>query len=198
MNEHDPVLRKTSGPNLSQIEAGIRLVLEGLGEDVTRPGLIDTPARVARAAAEFLQPGFVSVEELFEKQFDVACSDIVVVRDIPFASLCEHHLLPFFGTAHIAYLPQESGAVCGLSKLARALDACAARLQIQERLTSEVADVVMRGTHAQGVYVCLEAQHMCMSLRGAHKPGAVTRTQVALGCFTASDKKQDVMRLIFG
>lgn len=190
--------KSAHAPNLAQIEEGITLVLKGLGEDVTRPGLVDTPSRVARACAEFLQPGFVSVEELFEKQFDVSCSDIVLVKDIPFSSLCEHHLLPFFGTAQIAYLPNSNGTVCGLSKLARALDACAARLQIQERLTRETAHVVMEGTHAQGVYVCLDAQHMCMSLRGAHKPGAITRTQFACGCFDDPAKKQGVMRLIFG
>lgn len=183
---------------LNKIQDGVRLILEGLGEDTARSGLLDTPARVARALHEFMQPTRLSNQTIFEKSFNAQCNDIVVVKNIAFSSLCEHHLLPFYGVAHIAYLPSADGHVCGLSKLARIVDKYAHRLQIQEGLTQQIAEAIMDGTHAQGVYVCMDATHTCMSLRGVCKRESTTRTQSTLGVFTNMDKKQEVMRLLFG
>lgn len=188
----------TTPYNFDQIEEGVRLILQGMGEDITRPGLRDTPNRVARALHECTAGGDVRVDDLFEKRFDSSYQDIVCVRDIEFTSVCEHHLLPFWGVAHVAYVPAQHGYVCGLSKLARLVDAYARRLQMQERLCEQVADALMRGIDAQGVYVYMDAVHACMSLRGVRMRKAHTTTQVARGILLQAEKKQEVQRLLLG
>ncbi len=181
-----------------RIEEGVRLILEGVGEDLTREGIVDTPKRVARAMGECLAGMRQDASELFEVSFDAACHDIVVVRDIPFFSLCEHHLLPFFGSAHVAYIPGESGRVCGISKLARTVDVYAKRLQLQERLCSQVADAVDEALHPLGVLVVMEAEHLCMTMRGVRKPGAVTTTSAVRGGFARNAAtRAEAMKLIF-
>lgn len=167
----------------NKIEQGVRLILEGMGEDPSREGLLDTPARVARACAEVVGGQGKDAAELFSVTFEADHHDIVVVRDIPFYSMCEHHLLPFYGVAHVAYLPGEGGRVCGISKLARTVDLFARRLQLQERLTSQVAQAVMDNLAPQGVLVKMSAEHMCMTMRGVSKPGAQTVTLATRGVF---------------
>lgn len=166
-----------------KIAAGVRLILEGIGEDPTREGLRETPARVARAFAEVCGGLGQDPAAQMSATFDAQYHDIVCVRDIEFHSLCEHHLLPFFGVAHVAYLPGEDGRVCGLSKLARVVDVAARRPQLQERLTSQIADAIERALNPAGILVVVEAEHLCMTMRGVHKPGARTLTSVARGVF---------------
>ena len=167
----------------AKIEEGVRLILEGVGEDPAREGLLDTPARVARMYEEV----FAGLEEdprrHFATPFDEGHQEMVLERNIPFFSMCEHHLVPFFGHAHIVYIPGTDGRICGLSKLARLLDAFAKRPQVQERLTSQVADTLMEELKPQGVLVVLEAEHLCMSMRGVRKPGTVTTTSAVRGIF---------------
>lgn len=167
----------------AKIEEGVRLILEGVGEDPTREGLLETPARVARMYEEV----FAGLEEdprrHFQTTFDEGHQEMVLERGIPFFSMCEHHLVPFFGHAHIAYIPGADGRICGLSKLARLLDAFAKRPQVQERLTSQVADTLVEELKPQGVLVVLEAEHLCMSMRGVRKPGTVTTTSAVRGIF---------------
>lgn len=182
----------------AKIEQGVRLMLEGMGEDPNREGLLDTPSRVARAMEEVCGGLGVDVSELFSVTFDAGCHDVVVVRDIPFYSLCEHHLLPFFGKAHIAYVPGPDGRVCGISKLARAVDVFARRPQLQERLCAQVADAVAEHLSPEGVVVVMEAEHLCMTMRGVRKPGAMTTTSAVRGGFAASpDARAEALRLIF-
>jgi GTP cyclohydrolase I len=158
------------------VEDATRALLVALGEDPDREGLRETPQRVARAWVEFLQ-----VDDVVTTSFSETCDEMVVVRDIAFHSFCEHHLLPFTGRAHIAYIP--NGEVVGISKLARILDQYARALQIQERLTAQVADAIQEATGALGVAVIIEAEHTCMTLRGVRKPGAVTVTSALRGVF---------------
>ncbi len=174
-----------------KIEQGVRLILEGAGEDVGREGLLDTPARVARAWEEVCGGMAKDPAELFEVSFAAEHRDVVLVRDIPFYSLCEHHLLPFYGVAHVAYLPGENGRVCGLSKLARCVEVYARRLQLQERLTAQVADAIVAGLAPQGVFVQLEAEHMCMAMRGVCKPGSKTVTCCARGLYETDPAARD-------
>lgn len=180
------------------IEEGVHLILEGIGEDTSREGLKDTPRRVAQALEECLAGMDQDSAELFQVSFDADCHDIVVVRDIPFFSLCEHHLLPFFGSAHVAYIPGENGKVCGISKLARTVDVYARRLQLQERLCAQVADAVNEALHPLGVLVVMEAEHLCMTMRGVKKPGAVTTTSTVRGGFaTNPTTRAEAMKLLF-
>ncbi len=160
----------------------MRLILEGIGEDLEREGLLETPSRVARAWAELCWAVGRSPAEELDKFFEAESDDMVVLRDIPFASICEHHLLPFIGRAHVAYIP-ENGRVTGLSKLARAVVVAARRPQLQERLTAEVADALMQALRPQGVLVCVEAEHLCMTMRGVSKPGAKCVTSAVRGSF---------------
>ena len=181
-----------------KIERGVRLMLAGMGEDPDREGLRETPARVARALEESCAGLCQDPALLFEKSFDVGCHEMVIVRDIPFYSLCEHHLLPFFGVAHVAYLPGEDGRVCGISKLARVVDVFAKRPQVQEQLTRQVADAVMEGVGASGVLVVMEAEHLCMTMRGVRKPGSKTTTSAIRGAFERHDAtRAEAMSLIF-
>ncbi len=181
-----------------RIEEGVRLILEGVGEDPSREGIRETPRRVARALEECLAGMTQDPTGLFKVSFDADCHDIVVVRDIPFFSLCEHHLLPFFGSAHVAYIPGETGRVCGISKLARTVDVFARRLQLQERLCAQVADAVNEALHPLGVLVVMEAEHLCMTMRGVKKPGSVTTTSAVRGAFAKkSATRAEAMKLIF-
>lgn len=164
-----------------KIQQATRLLLEAIGEDPQREGLLDTPARVARMYEEICGGMQQDAAEHLSTTFEASEAGMVVERDIPFYSLCEHHLLPFFGRAHIAYLP--SGRVAGLSKLARTVEVFARRLQLQERLSAQVADALMEHLGAKGVIVMMEAEHMCMSMRGVCKPGTQTVTLVKRGAF---------------
>jgi GTP cyclohydrolase I len=182
-----------------KIEQGVRLILEGVGEDPTREGLLDTPRRVARMYEEVFSGIGQSPNELFEKSFGENHTEMVLVKDIPFYSICEHHLVPFFGTAHVAYIPGKEGRICGLSKLARLVDLFARRPQVQERLTSQVADTLVEQLSPQGVIVVMEAEHLCMSMRGVRKPGSKTTTSAVRGAFKTSQKtREEALSLIFG
>lgn len=164
-----------------RIEAAVREILDSVGEDANRDGLIDTPGRVARAYTELLSGYSEDPAAHLDKQFEVDHDEMVIVRNIPFSSLCEHHMLPFVGRAHVAYLPGPGGKVCGLSKLARVVEGYARRLQVQERLTAQVADALIGRLEAAGALVVIEAEHLCMSMRGVEKPGAMTTTSAVRG-----------------
>ncbi len=169
--------------DLKKIEEGVRLILEGIGEDPDREGLQKTPARVARMYEECCAGLYEDPAVHFETTFDEHHEELVIVHDIPFYSLCEHHLAPFFGKAHVAYIPASDGRICGISKLARLVDVFARRPQVQERLTSQVADTLVKELHPQGVLVVMEAEHLCMSMRGVKKAGAKTTTSATRGVF---------------
>jgi GTP cyclohydrolase I len=166
----------------ARIEAAFREILLAVGEDPDRDGLVDTPARVARMYEEVL--GGISLEpDDLLKTFDADHDEMVMVRDIDVVSLCEHHALPFTGKAHVAYIPGKDGRITGLSKLARLVDLYARRLQVQERLTVQIADALERELDPRGVLVVIEAEHMCMSMRGVRKPGSTTVTSAVRGLF---------------
>ena len=167
--------------DLEKASAAVRASLAAIGEDPGRDGLLETPGRVARSYAELLSGYAEDPGAHLERQFEVDHDEMVIVRNIAFSSMCEHHLLPFIGAAHIAYIPGEHGRVCGLSKLARVVDGYSRRLQVQERLTVEIADAIMQRLDASGVLVVMEAEHMCMSIRGAMKPGSSTTTSAVRG-----------------
>lgn len=167
--------------NQDKIKQAVQLFLEGIGEDVNREGLIETPDRVARMCEEVFGGMEEDAGEHLKKRFSVENSQMVVEKDITFYSSCEHHLLPFFGKAHIAYIP--NGEVVGLSKLARTVEVFARRPQIQEQLTAQIADAIMEHLNPKGVMVMLEAEHMCMSMRGVKKPGTQTVTCAKRGVF---------------
>lgn len=182
----------------AKIEEGVRLILSGIGEDLDREGLRQTPKRVACAFEEVCGGPDKKVDELFEVTFDADCHDIVIVKDIPFYSLCEHHLLPFFGAAHIAYIPGPDGRVCGISKLGRVVDAYAHRPQLQERLCNDVAKAIVRNLNPLGVLVVMEAEHLCMTMRGVKKPGAKTTTSSVHGAFQANPTtRAEALSLIY-
>ena len=172
-----------------KIEQAVRLLLEGIGEDITREGLIDTPDRIARMCEEIYGGLGHEADQHLLKQFPVENNEIVLEKDITFYSMCEHHLMPFYGKAHVAYIPD--GKVVGLSKLARTVDVYARRLQIQERMTAQIADDIMKYLAPQGVMVMLEAEHMCMTMRGIKKPGSQTVTMVTRGVFAENKELQD-------
>ncbi len=171
----------TAHIDTARIEAAVREILAAVGDDPDRDGLLDTPGRVARAYGEILAGYGEDPRDHLDRQFEVDHDELVIVRDIAFSSLCEHHMLPFMGRAHIAYIPNASGKVCGLSKLARVVDGYAKRLQVQERLTVQVADAIMDRLEADGVLVVMEAEHLCMTVRGVAKPGASTTTSAVRG-----------------
>lgn len=181
--------------NIEKTEKAIRDLLIAIGEDPDRPGLIETPKRCAKMYEELLSGMDHDAEEHLSKQFDVPHSEFLLEKDIPFYSLCEHHLLPFFGKAHIAYLPKDR--VVGLSKLARTVEVYARRLQLQEQMTSQIADDIMTYLDARGVMVVIEAEHLCMTMRGVKKPGAKTLTIACRGEFeTDPELKQTCLSLI--
>lgn len=171
-----------------KIEEAVKLLLEGIGENVDREGLVETPARIARMYGELYKGMDENPVQHLSKTFAADSSGIVVEKDITFYSICEHHLLPFFGKVHIAYLPD--GRVVGLSKLARTVEVYARRLQIQEQMTAQIAEAVMEYLKPQGVMVMAEAEHMCMTMRGVAKPGSRTTTLAARGCFQDNPQLQ--------
>ncbi len=166
-----------------KIEQAVRMIFEAIGEDPDRPGIVDTPARVARGYDELFAGLLVDPADVLSVTFDESHDEIVMMRDIPFHSTCEHHLVPFVGRAHVAYLPGEHGQVTGLSKLARLVDVCAKRPGLQERLTTMIADALERALDPRGVMVVIEARHFCMEMRGIRKPGAETVTSTVRGQF---------------
>ena len=172
-----------------KIKPATLLLLEGIGEDPQREGLLETPARVARMYEEICGGMQEDAAEHLSTTFTVDDGGMVVERDIRFYSLCEHHLLPFFGTAHVAYIPD--GEVTGLSKLARTVEVYARRPQLQERLTAQVADAIMDNLHAKGAIVMMQAEHMCMSMRGVRKPGSQTVTLAKRGLFEEDGRLAD-------
>lgn len=183
--------------DLGRIEAAVHEILEAIGEDVDRDGLRETPARVARMYAEVCSGIHEDPDVHLVRTFDVEHDEMVMVRDIPLYSLCEHHLLPFIGRAHVAYIPQKGGMVTGLSKLVRLVDGYSKRPQVQERLTSQVASAIQRTLDPQGTLVVIEAEHLCMSMRGVAKPGSVTVTSAVHGVFRAEvSTRLEAMRYI--
>ncbi|MGW0802183.1 GTP cyclohydrolase I FolE [Nonomuraea sp. NPDC002799] len=180
-----------------RIEKAVREILYAIGEDPDRDGLLDTPSRVARAMAEQFSGLGQTPEDVLNKVFDVDHDEMVLIRDIEVYSTCEHHLVPFHGVAHVGYIPNERGQVTGLSKLARLVDVFARRPQVQERMTSQIADALMRVLEPRGVIVVVEAEHLCMTMRGVRKPGAKTVTSAVRGDFRTSDKtRSEAMALI--
>lgn len=169
--------------DVSRAEAAVRELLIAIGENPDRAGLKETPARVARAFWESTAGLRADPTAVLETQFNEGHQELVLVRDIPVYSTCEHHLLPFFGHAHVGYIPNRDGVVTGLSKLARLVDLCAKRPQIQERLTTQVADALVDKLHASSVIVVIECEHLCMAMRGIRKPGAITTTSAVRGDF---------------
>ncbi|MBU8907236.1 GTP cyclohydrolase I FolE [Desertibacillus haloalkaliphilus] len=166
-----------------KIEQAVRMILEAIGEDPDREGLLDTPKRVAKMYGEVFQGLNQDPKEHFATIFGEDHEELVLVKDIPFYSMCEHHLVPFFGKAHVGYIPR-GGKVTGLSKLARAVEAVAKRPQLQERITSTVADSLVETLDPHGVIVVVEAEHMCMTMRGVKKPGSSTVTSAVRGVFS--------------
>ena len=183
----------------ARIEKAVREILLAIGEDPERDGLTDTPARVARAYAEQFAGLRQHPEDVLTKVFDAGHDEIVLVRDIELYSTCEHHLVPFFGVAHIGYIPNEKGQITGLSKLARLVDLYARRPQVQERMTSQIANALETVLEPRGVIVVIEAEHLCMSMRGVRKPGAKTVTSAVRGSFLESDStRAEAMSLLVG
>ncbi len=177
-------------------EAAVRELLFAIGEDPDREGLKETPARVARAYAELTAGMHQRAEEVLTTTFDLGHDEMVLVRDIELWSMCEHHLVPFTGVAHVGYIPSESGKITGLSKLARVVDVYAKRPQVQERLTTQVADSVMEILDARGVIVVIEAEHLCMTMRGVRKAGARTITSAVRGLMHNAATRAEAMTLI--
>ncbi|HKQ03318.1 MAG TPA: GTP cyclohydrolase I FolE [Actinomycetes bacterium] len=180
-----------------KVERGVRLILEGIGEDLDRDGLRDTPSRVARMYEEITSGLREDPTQALQSVFEAGHDEMVMVRDIPMASVCEHHLLPFIGKAHVAYIPNEKGQITGLSKLARLVDGLARQPQVQERLTTQIADAMVERLEPRGSLVVIEAEHLCMSMRGVRKPGAVTVTSAVRGSFRDSmSTRMEAMNLL--
>jgi GTP cyclohydrolase I len=181
----------------ARIERAVREILLAIGEDPDRDGLADTPARVARAYAEQFSGLAQSPEDVLATVFDADHDELILVRDIEIYSTCEHHLVPFFGFAHVGYIPNEKGQITGLSKLARLVDVYARRPQVQERMTSQIADALMTVLEPRGALVVIEAEHLCMSMRGVRKPGAKTVTSAVRGSIRDSDRtRAEAMSLL--
>jgi GTP cyclohydrolase I len=174
-----------------KIEQGVRLILEGIGEDLNRPGIIDTPGRVARMYAEIFKGLQPPTEDLLRPIEGESHEEMVLLKDIPFYSVCEHHLLPFIGKAHIAYIP--AGKIVGLSEIPRALEYLAGRPQVQERLTAQLADLIMERLKPKGCMVVINADHLCMSMRGIKKPGTRTVTSAVRGIFRSKQSTREEM-----
>ena len=179
-------------------EAAVRELLAAVGEDPTRDGLLDTPARVARAYAEMFAGLRQSADEVLSTTFDLGHDEMVLVQDIEVYSTCEHHLVPFHGVAHVGYIPGIDGRITGLSKLARLVDVYAKRPQVQERLTTQVADALVRILEPRGVIVVIQCEHLCMSMRGIRKPGARTTTSAVRGQLRDPATRAEAMSLIVG
>ncbi|MDP9116883.1 MAG: GTP cyclohydrolase I FolE [Actinomycetota bacterium] len=185
--------------DLPRVEAAVRELLIGVGENPDRDGLKATPARVARAYAEVFAGLFVDPEDVLQTTFDENHEELVLVKDIALYSTCEHHLVPWHGTAAVGYIPGPEGRITGLSKLARLVDLYARRPQVQERLTGQVADAVMRRLEPQGVIVVIQAEHLCMAMRGVRKPGSLTMTSAVRGIFKEDHRtRAEALSLILG
>lgn len=181
--------------NREKIEKAVAMIIEAVGEDGTREGLVETPKRIAKMYEEIFSGIGQTAEEHLSKSFEIVEENMVIEKDIYFHSMCEHHFLPFFGKVHIAYLP--NGRVAGLSKLARTVEVYARKPQIQERFCAEISDALMKYLNARGALVVMEAEHMCMSMRGVKKPGAKTVTASAKGEFeTNLELKNEAYRLM--
>lgn len=181
-----------------KIQRGVRLILEGVGENPDRPGLLETPRRVADAYEEIFSGIGVDPASVMQTAHAERYDEIVLVKDIPFSSICEHHLLPFIGKAHVAYLPH-GDRITGLSKLARVVDVLSKRPQVQERLTNEIADTIMAALKPLGVMVVISAEHLCMTMRGIKKPGSIAVTSVVRGAFRDKPAtRAEAMALIEG
>ncbi|MGJ9404388.1 GTP cyclohydrolase I FolE [Arthrobacter sp. KK5.5] len=181
-----------------RIARAVREILEAIGEDPDRDGLKETPARVAKAYAEFFSGLHMDPADLLATTFDIEHDELVLVKDIPFYSTCEHHLVPFHGTAHIGYIPGRDGKVTGLSKLARLVELYARRPQVQERLTTQIVEALMSHLEPRGAIVVVECEHLCMSMRGVRKPGAKTVTSAVRGQLREPATRAEAMGLILG
>lgn len=184
--------------DFERAEAAVRELLIAVGENPDRDGLRETPARVARAYAETFAGLRMSPEEVLSTTFPIEHDEMILVRDIEVYSTCEHHLVPFHGVAHVAYIPAKDGRVTGLSKIARLVEVFARRPQVQERLTTQVADALVDHLHAQGVMVVVEAEHLCMSMRGVRKPGSRTITSAVRGQLRDAATRAEAMALLLG
>ncbi|MFD1506416.1 GTP cyclohydrolase I FolE [Georgenia yuyongxinii] len=190
---------QAGGPfDLDGVRRAVRDLLVAVGEDPDRDGLVGTPDRVARAYAEMFAGLSEDPADHLEAVFDIGHEEMVIVRDIPLYSMCEHHLLPFHGVAHVGYIPAADGRVTGLSKLARLVEGYARRPQVQERLTSQVADALVSRLAPRGVLVVVEAEHLCMSMRGVRKPGARTLTSAVRGRMRNTATRAEAMSLLLG
>jgi GTP cyclohydrolase I len=198
MSDGRPAVTNGRAPvDQARIEAAVREILLAIGEDPGRDGLLDTPGRVARMYAEIFAGLRESPDHHLKVTFDASHDEMVMVRDIDLVSTCEHHLVPFIGKAHVAYIPSEDGRITGLSKIARLVDAYAKRPQVQERLTTQIADEIERTLQPRGVMVVIEAEHLCMSMRGVRKPGHSTVTSAVRGLFRDSvATREEAMRFL--
>jgi GTP cyclohydrolase I len=195
LEDDDGVERRTV--DRPRIERAVREILAAIGEDPDRDGLLNTPARVARMYEEICAGLHEDAADHLQVTFEAGHDEMVMVRDIDLFSLCEHHLVPFYGRAHVAYIPSEDGRITGLSKLARLVDSYAKRLQVQERLTTGIADTLEQTLQPRGVLVVVEAEHLCMSMRGIRKPGASTVTSAVRGLFrTSAATRAEAMRFL--
>lgn len=182
--------------DLKKIEKGVRLILEGIGEDPKRPGIRETPKRVAKMYEEIFVGLETDTEELLKTIEGESHDEMVLLKDIPFYSICEHHLLPFIGKAHVAYIPA-GGRIVGLGDLIKAVEALAKRLQVQERLTTQLADLIMNSIKPKGAMVIVDAEHLCISMRGVKKPGSRTVTSAVRGIFrTKQSTREELLELI--
>lgn len=184
--------------DLPRIEAAVREILLAVGEDPDRDGLVETPARVARAYAEVFAGLTMRPEDVLKTTFDLGHDEMVLVKDIEVYSTCEHHLVPFHGVAHVGYIPSPDGKIAGLSKFARLVEVFARRPQVQERLTSQVADAIMEILEPRGVIVVIECEHLCMSMRGVRKPGSRTVTSAMRGQMREAATRAEALSLILG
>ena len=185
--------------DVERVKAAVTEILIAIGEDTGRDGLVNTPTRVANMYEELFSGLHDDPARHLEVTFAAEHDEMVMVRDIPFASLCEHHLVPFLGKAHVAYIPAEDGRITGLSKLARLVDGYARRLQVQERMTTEIADAIDKVLAPRGVLVVIEAEHLCMSMRGVKKPGTMTVTSSVRGLFRSDvATRAEAMQFIRG
>lgn len=181
-----------------KIEAAVREILVAIGEDPNREGLLETPARVARSYTEIFAGLHQDPADVLSTTFNIGHDEMVLVKDIEMFSMCEHHLVPFHGVAHIGYIPGKSGQVTGLSKLARLVEVFARRPQVQERLTAQIADAMVKHLNPQGVIVVIESEHLCMSMRGVRKSGSRTTTSAMRGCMRESATRAEALALIRG
>jgi GTP cyclohydrolase I len=179
------------------IVEGLRMILRGIGEDPSRPGIAGTPERVAAMFEEVFSGMGVDPEKLLTVVAGAGHDEMIMVRDIPLASFCEHHLIPFVGKAHVAYVPNRDGRITGLSKIARVVDVLSKRLQVQERLTTEIADALDSALEPRGVFVLIEAEHLCMTMRGVRKPGSITTTSAVRGVFRSDARtRSEALELV--